>query len=610
MTLIQPAALGALIAIPLILLLYVLRPRHRRLVVSSVRLWRHLPSDLEGRPRWRLPVSNLLLLIQLLAAGALAFALARPGLPGEIRQHLILLVDCSPSMLATDVEPSRFAAAVQQARSRVAQLHPEDEATLIAVDPSPRIVASGKGAQAIDQALDRLAPAAGRGDLTTALLLASQVAELSRDSHNQVIILSDGAGGGASLDEVGAIPADLSFQQIGTSDTNQAVTALSVRPMIGSDDRFVGFVQVTNYAHLDAKIPFEARADGLSVGRQTLTIPARGHVELSLPLPVGTHLLSVALQTKDALRQDDQAVIIVPSNRDIAVTLVATDPSFWTRALKPVPNVRLKVVNPSTYHPDGAMVTIFQGFVPSTLPPGNLVLVAPPPGNVIVPVDGEVQNATLVHADDGNALVNSVDLIGLFVPQLLHFGSLAWAQTIVDSSQGPAILAGEQNGRQIVIIGFDPRATDWPQRISFPVFAANLIDTLTPQRIASQVKAGSVLDIAPTADAKQLLVKLPDGKIDVFGGGRMVRFTDTDQLGTYQVTETDGSAAIAQHDFVVERLGIAESNIVPQVDPSQLARSGSPNGRPSLHEVWIWLAGGVLALMSLEWLVFFRRLSG
>lgn len=610
MTLIQPAALGALIAIPLILLLYILRPRHRRLVVSSVRLWRHLPSDLEGRPRWRLPVSNLLLFIQLLVAAALAFALARPGMPGEIRQHLILLIDSSPSMLATDVAPSRFAAAVRQARERVANLHPEDEATLIAIEPSPRVVASGQGAHALDQSLDNLAPAASRGDLTTALLLASQVAQRSKDSHNQIIVFSDGAGGGTDLDAIGPIPADLSFQQVGSSDNNQAVTALSARPMIGSSDRFVGFVQVMNYAHVDARVPFEARADGLLVGRQTLTIPARGHVELSLPLPVGTHLLSVSLQAKDLLDQDDRAEIIVPSDRDIAVTLVATDPTIWTRALKPVPNVQLKVVGPTAYRPDGATVTIFQGFVPSSLPSGNIVLVAPPAGNAVVPVAGEGQNATLVHADDGNALVSSVDLIGLFVPRLLRFDAMPWAQTVVDSSQGPAILKGEQNGRQIVVIGFDPNATEWPQRISFPVFAANLIDTLSPPRVASEVKAGSVLDFAPTVGAKQLLVKLPDGKIDVFSGGRTVRFTDTSQLGTYQVTETDGNAAITQHDFVVDRLGIAESNIVPQVDPGQLARIGSPAGKRSLHEVWPWLAGGALALLSLEWLVFFRRLSG
>ncbi|HVC34560.1 MAG TPA: BatA domain-containing protein, partial [Chloroflexota bacterium] len=88
MTLIQPSALWALAALPLILLLYILRPRHRRVVIPSVRLWQHISSDLEGRPRWRLPAATLLLFVQLAIAGAVAVMLARPALPGGIGQHL------------------------------------------------------------------------------------------------------------------------------------------------------------------------------------------------------------------------------------------------------------------------------------------------------------------------------------------------------------------------------------------------------------------------------------------------------------------------------------------------------------------------------------------
>src|SRR5579859_5056340 len=112
MSLIQPVALWALATVPLILVLYILRPRHRRLIVPSIRLWQQLPGDLEGRPRWRLPISSLLLLAQLLIAGAVALALARPALPGAIRQHLIVLLDLSPTMAATDVAPNRLGVAI------------------------------------------------------------------------------------------------------------------------------------------------------------------------------------------------------------------------------------------------------------------------------------------------------------------------------------------------------------------------------------------------------------------------------------------------------------------------------------------------------------------
>jgi len=610
MTLIQPAALGALVALPLIVLLYVLRPRHRRLVVPSVRLWQHLPSDLEGRPRWRLPVANILLVAQLLIAAAAAIALARPGIPGAVRQHLIVVLDTSPSMMASDVSPSRLAVAVSQGRGLAHQLSEDDEATLIAMGPTPRVLASGKGPNALDAAFDKIQPAANTADFTDALLLASQSAQQSMDSHNQIVVLSDGASPGPDLSAVGQVPADVTFRQIGSSSDNQAITALTVRPMIGSTDRYVGFVQMANYGQQDVTVPFTARADGLVISQGKYTIPARGYKEVALSLPVGTHLMAVNVTTQDKFHPDDSAQVIVPTSKQILVDLVAADPALWQRALQPLPNVKANVVNPTAYRPDNAAVSIFVNFVPSALPAGNVVLVNPPPGNKVVSVSAQAQNVAIVHADGTNPLMGAVDLTGQYIPALEVFQAVNWAQSVADTEVAPAILDGHQNGRHIVVLGFDPAGTDWPQQTSFPVFIANLVEGLAPQAIPPDVDAGSVLDIAPTPGATKLLVQLPDGKTDVFDASRAVRFADTGELGHYIVTATNGQTAISQHEFVVNRLGIQQSNIAPQVDPNQIVRSASPNGTLALHEVWPWLAGGVLALLTAEWVFFFRRTAG
>src|SRR5439155_2363561 len=314
-------------------------------------------------------------------------------------QHLIVLLDTSPTMLATDVFPDRLNQAVQSARQLASELKPEDVATLISVDASPRVLGSGKGPNALDLALAQITPSASRGDVVDALLLATQTAQLSRDTHNHIVILSDGAFGNLSLKEFGPIPADVSFQPIGGSDDNQAVTAVSARPMIGTPNRFVGFVQVTNYASEERKVPFQARADGLTVARQSLDLPARGHVEVSLPLPVGTRSFSVALDPRDKYGQDDQAQILVPRVDQLPVTLVASDPSFWQRALTSLPTVKLSVVAPGTYRPNGAALTIFDNFLPATLPTGNLLIVSPPRGNPLVPVGADFENLSVVHTD-------------------------------------------------------------------------------------------------------------------------------------------------------------------------------------------------------------------
>lgn len=610
MTLIQPTALWALAALPLILLLYILRPRHQRVVIPSVRLWQHISSDLEGRPRWRLPVATLLLIAQLLIAAVVAVMLARPSLPGGIGQHLILLVDTSPTMLSTDVSPNRLALAVQDAHQLASGLKAEDRATLIEVGPSPRILASGKGPHALDQALGALKATPEKGDLQSALALAAQTADLSRDTHNRVVILSDGTFDQASLKDVGPIPADVSFQQVGGSDDNQGITALSVRPMIGSTNRFLGFVQVANFAHRDMQVGVRATADGLPIYNQKLTIPARQPVEVSLTLPQGSHLFGVTIDAQDKYSPDNHAEALVPAPQAVPVTLVAADPTAWQRALKTLPTVQLKVVNPGAYRPDGAAVTIFDGFVPASLPAGNILMVAPPQGDARFPVAGNLAATTVVQTDNSSPLFDSVDLSGLYVQQPEHLGAMPWAHPIAQTTEGPIILDGELSGHRVVVIGFDPLATDWPQRIAFPVFVANAVQSLAPEAFPSRINPGTALDLPAVSHADSVQISLPDGKVDVFGSGeRPIRFTDTSQSGHYVVTDMNGATRLGQHEFVANRLGVTESDIAPHVDPQVLTQRGSPTGKPTQHEVWPWVAGGVLALLSAEWLLYFRRLA-
>ncbi|MBX7253364.1 MAG: VWA domain-containing protein, partial [Candidatus Promineofilum sp.] len=109
MALLAPAALAlALLAVP-ILLLYMLRLRRREQPVSSTWLWRELVRDRAANAPWQRLRRNLLLFLQLLILAALVLALARPALrrPG-LGGNLIVLLDASASMRASDGRPTRF----------------------------------------------------------------------------------------------------------------------------------------------------------------------------------------------------------------------------------------------------------------------------------------------------------------------------------------------------------------------------------------------------------------------------------------------------------------------------------------------------------------------
>ncbi len=119
MTFAWPLFLFLALAIPIVLGVYLLTMRRRRkraVSYSSVALLR---SVLPRRSRWRrhLPVAMLLS-----SLGLLSIAAARPQMVRDVpigRTSIILALDVSRSMCASDVDPNRMAVAQQAARDFV-----------------------------------------------------------------------------------------------------------------------------------------------------------------------------------------------------------------------------------------------------------------------------------------------------------------------------------------------------------------------------------------------------------------------------------------------------------------------------------------------------------
>ena len=116
MSWLNPGAAWALLLMPALIALYMLRPRPFRRPVSSLRLWRTVPQVTRSQIRLRRPPLTLLLLLQILLLAAGAFALLRPALTAPAGRHLVLLLDASGSMLTVEGGRSRF----EQARAVVA----------------------------------------------------------------------------------------------------------------------------------------------------------------------------------------------------------------------------------------------------------------------------------------------------------------------------------------------------------------------------------------------------------------------------------------------------------------------------------------------------------
>src|SRR5262245_59286635 len=145
----NPAALlWAALAIPIVIF-YILKLRLRRVPVSTVIFWRQIFEEKKPRSLWQRLRHLLSLAIQILLLLLLVGALVEPFFSWETKdaRRIVLVIDNSASMNATDAAPSRLGQAQDAARRVIAGLRYRDEMAVVVAGTQPQVVCGLTGHQ-------------------------------------------------------------------------------------------------------------------------------------------------------------------------------------------------------------------------------------------------------------------------------------------------------------------------------------------------------------------------------------------------------------------------------------------------------------------------------
>ncbi|MGZ6269967.1 MAG: vWA domain-containing protein, partial [Candidatus Limnocylindrales bacterium] len=346
-----PLALLGLLFLPLVVAFYLLKLRRDETIVPSTLLWRRLVDDVEANAPWQRLRRSLLLLLQLLLVLALALLAARPFFerPAGLARDLVVVVDVSASMAATDVSPSRLAAAKDEVLGTLGDLPTDGRVSVIAAGRTARVVANGTADLArVRAAVQGLTVEPAAGDLADALRLASALA--SRSGDGQVLLATDAAGSVPTV----RVGAPVRVLQVGRGRRNQAIAALAVRTSPSAVTRSL-FVSVTNADLQPAKVRLELLGDGrLLEARDVFLDPvARADVSIDdVPRSVAVievRLVGVDPAGPDQLALDDRAWAIVPSDRLHRILLVTAGDPYLEAALLQLPDAEVYGVKPADY---------------------------------------------------------------------------------------------------------------------------------------------------------------------------------------------------------------------------------------------------------------------
>lgn len=619
MAFLSPLALiSALIIGPIIVAMYLLKLRREERRVSSTFLWQRVVRDVEANAPWQKLRRNLLLLLQLLLLALLALALARPFFrtTGSAGRNLIVIVDRSASMAATDGAPTRLDAARRQATTLIDQLPDDGRATVIAAGGELEVpIAASTDRRQLRDAIERIGPRAGGGsDLAQALTLASALS--SREAASEIAIISDGNV---------SIPADLRpvqatvrFFPIGQARENVAVSAIALQPSPAGQTLFA---QASNYGAQPANRRLDIFLDGALFNAYNLTIQPGAEQSIVAEVPAQARTAEARLVDEsdaDALPLDNSGWAVSAAGDATNLRVVGPGNRFLEVALGLLPSIRTTLVPTSTttFTATAAQVpvTILDAVVPATLPPGNLFFIAPPRSTEFFSITGQVDFPALRPAPGDEPLLKNIKLSGVNVLKANKLAPGAWARTVVDGDGGPLLVAGERDGRRIVVLAFDLHDSDLPVQVAFPLLLSNIIGFLEPGSgaDAAQLAPDQPLAIPVEPSISAVRVTRPDGTFVTpeIRNGQAV-YADTDTIGVYTVEQFQGEKLVARQRYAVNLFAPAESAIapkaelaVPQESGQQQATAGERVGR---REFWRWLAAIALAVLVAEWLVYQRN---
>jgi hypothetical protein len=612
-----------------VIVLYILKLKRRPVAVPFSRIWERILRDKEATSLFSQLKRLLSLLLQLALLALLVLALGDPRTAANLVEgrNLIVLVDASASMQATDVAPSRLEAGKKKVIELVRGLGGSDRMLIAQMDASttPLSTLTGDVAE-LEAAVVKVEPTEARADFARGLRFAADA--LRGLPKAEIVVVSDGVLG-EPKDQFGAVDlgdAKLSLIGVGERGINAAITGFSVRRYPLDKSRYEVMLEVTNTGAEPLDVELSLWGDGQITDVQRLRVGpnerlprfypnlsgASKTLEARLALPDGAH---------DDLPADDRAYALLPERRRAKVQVVSPGNMYLEAALLLDEYLEVTTVAPDRYPAEGTFdVTIFDAVAPKVAAgSGSLLYLGPTGGELPFELEKKVLDDDPEVAlgfdeiDEKHPLMRWANLTDVNVAFATPIRPGKEDRVVGKSFKGPLLVEGRRDGRKFVALGFDVRSSDLPLRIAWPLFLLSAIDLFVEEDTSyiSSFATGEVWRIPAPSGATAATLTTPGGaQVPVpVDEGRAVYLGR--RAGFYELASgPEGSRTTA--GFAANLVDAAESDVEPvkELKVGEIV-AGEVSGFSVgvRREMWGYLLAVVVAVSALEWLLYHRRVT-
>ena len=586
MEFLNPAALYGLLALPLLLIPYLIRRKPKRVIFSSLLLFTEPVKHAGGNPlgRLRLP---LIFFLQLLLLTLLILALGEPVFSLRA-SHIAIVLDNSASMQTLEDQQTRFALAQQKARELFADLDVNGKVDIYLTVPRLERVrgATFQPAEAASVIL-ALAPY----DLAdTPINYESSLSQMAKDQkYDRVVLITDHPAAGQT-DRLRVIT-------VGQPRDNFAITSFNISHYSLVDSRLEATADIANFSTKDGRLRVALRGGGAVIATHELLVAAGKTAQATFTgFPLHPYY-EVEIDVRDALPIDNRRFAVPPAAQSLRILGISPRPQALS-TLRSIAGVTLDVIAPQEYDKldrSGYDLEIFHYSAPPVLPGNPALFVLPPDNNPLVDLGKPVSRPTVSSWRELHPLNRYVNFT-LFRPAFSRpLRPQISGETIIESSAGPLAFATERRGLHQLALGFDIFPYLGRENLPVSVFTLNLLDWFFHGSGAGGVATGTPLTFSPTQQGNFLLTPRED-KVTLHPGTN--NFPATYWQGVYQLDRG------AQRElFAVNLKNINESDL-RQPTPIEL-RDISSNGSKmsALFSIWPYLLLISLLLLLVEWFV-------
>lgn len=643
-----PAAFWWLaLAVPVVVF-YILKIRLRRVPVSTILFWRQIYEEKPPRSIWQHLRHLLSLLVQLLMLSLFVISLTEPYLSWQTKQarKLVLVVDNSASMNATDVLPTRLAKAKVLSGQLITGLRFHDEMAIVAAGTQPQVVCGLTGhPRTLQNALNSILPTDGPTRVNDGIALARRL--IGGSENGQVIVVTDGCFEGSDK---------LLATEAAPVAPSSAASAAPVTPtvqlaVVGAETGNVGITRFQARRSLLDPVGYEILAEVVNASDEVvecrLEMELNGEILDVVPLKLNpggewSHtfekaaadggLLVAKLNRPDALLTDNQAWAILPKREVQPVTLVTEGNLFLEKVFEANPLVKLTVQKPGAEVKTTAeSVVIYHRTVPAKIPIGNVLVIDPNGSCDHWKLGEKLQNPIVTKQEKDSPLMAHVRLDNVLMPEAhkLNFTAADQFQVLVSALGGePLFAALERPEGKLAVLTVNLDEGDLPLRTVFPIMTSNTLSWFAGNRgeLRESLATGAVVDIKLSqsgvpAEAMQhpLLLRDPQGKTRPLPEKTdKLTLGPLDQVGVWSIVlapqepkpNEKGKPPVVVPPLLEVACNLAnrtESDIrPPQVLLDKASNDPALRGA-GMRPIWYYLLVLAWILAGLEWVLYQRR---